>query len=633
MSDKKPTAMTYKRQKTVSAAIDMMTPSTTTTTLTPTASPSPTSTTVTSYPTISTTPSTTPNTTPSSLTSKPTAEDSVIDLLNTRVANQNNALRLLTEQVFAMATRLDENISQNRARHDALVLQFTTQLEDMDRQHQAQIESMSRQYRAHVEDLQWQLNTQKDDAAQNMSMIHRRLYRLDRDRNSHMLTSSADSNGDHGDNSLEGASNHHNNSAVRRLDVYDVEQRLDYGSRRMDDLEVLVDNVVRRMGRMEDEEKLDIARKSQARDDYYVRENELIARHADEAVVGHMEVEEEFMDAVEHFATEDQKEERHHVKYHRVNETTRKPVKTPVNAPVKVSPKPPTKVAVKAQVRTPPPLIPTRKNKDRGKRKTIDHENYVTVSDISGPDSDNYDNDDDDEYKALSDDDYKEEGEEESGGERWDMEGHESDVGDNGPSFEDAGEDYEDEGDGGDYTFDSNQPRTAIFSERAYNELLDEVATLYYQPPPEELVGLEKTWRLHTAVSSSLEDLWQRWVVSEPDRPSVWCAAATLAKRWRKNFNLTEQSAYYIQRRIISNVFRHLQIMGREGTLAERVAKAMMLVKKEIDDAGSLYKYSRPPTKKSKGYAGSYAAIMAAKKRKTKPPKKIQRRSEHLPNK
>ena len=448
-----------------------------------------------------------------------------------------------------------------------------------------------------------------------------------------MLNSNGESNGDHGDDILEGASNHHNNSAARRMDVYDVEQRLDYGFRRMDDLEVLVDNVVRRLGRMEDEEKLDIARRSQARDDYYVRENELIARHVDEVVVGHMEVEEEFMDAVEHFAAEDQKEEHHDVNYHRINETTRKPVKAPVMASVKAPPRALAKVAVKALVKTPPPPIATRKNKDRGKRKTIDHENYVTVSDISGPDSDNYDNDDDDDYKALSDEDYKEEGEEESGGERWDMGDHESDGGDNGPGHEDAGEDYEDEDDGGDYAFDAEQPRTAIFSERAYNEMLDEVATLYYQPPPEELVGLERTWRLHTAVSSSLEDLWQRWMISEQDRPSVWCAAATMAKRWRKNFNLTEQSAYYIQRRIISNVFRHLQVIGREGTLAERVAKALMLVKKEIDDAGSLYKYSRPPTKKSKGYAGSYAAIMAAKKRKNKPPKKKHRRSEQLSNK
>lgn len=512
-----------------------------------------------------------------------------------------------------MANRLDDTVSQNQARHDALVNQFTTQIDDMERQYKAQLDTMARHYLAQVEDLAWQLNLQKDDTAQNVNAIHQRLYRLDKSRT--MLGSGSNANGN--GSSMEGVNNHHNNSALRRMDVYDVEQRLDYGSRRMDDLEVLVDNIVRRMGRMEDEEKLDIARKSQARDDYYTRENELIARHADEVVVGHMEVEEEFMDAVEHFALEDDKGEHHHVKYHRVNETTRKPVKTSVKTPVKPPIRAPAKASVKAPVRTPPPPVPTRKNTDRGKRKGIDHEIYVAVSDISGPESDFHDNDDDDDYRALSDDDYKEEGEEGSVSERWDMEGHESDK----AVYEDVGEDYEVEGDGGDYAFDADQPRTAIFSEQIYNELLDEVATLYYQPPPEELVGLERTWRLHTAVSSSLEDLWQRWMISEQDRPSVWCAAATMAKRWRKNFSLTEQSAYYIQRRIISNVFRHLQIIGREGTLAERVSKALTLVRMEIDDAGSLYKYSRPPTKKSKGYAGTYAAIMAAKKKKNKPPK------------
>ncbi|KAF9149388.1 hypothetical protein BG015_008816 [Linnemannia schmuckeri] len=613
MSDKKPTTMTGKRATTVTATNNMTTPTTTSTTTTAASSPT---TTVTPSPTTNTAPSTTPS----------TKEDSVVDLLHTRIANQNNALRLLTEQVFAMATRLDDTVSQNQARHDALVLQFTTQLEDLDRQYKAQIDSMARQYRAQVEDLAWQLNTQRDDTAQDMNAIHRRLYRLDKNRISQMLSNGNDgSNGD----SIEETSNHHNNSAVHRMDVYDVEQRLDYGSRRMDDLEVLIDNVVTRMRRMEDEEKLDIARRSQARDDYYVRENELIARHMDEVVVGHIEVEEEFMDAVEHFAAEDQMEERHHVKYHRVNETTRKPVKAPAKAPVKTPAKAPVRAPVKAPAKTPPLPVATRKNKDRGKRKSLDYENYVAVSDISGPDSDYYDNnDDDDDYKALSDEEYKEEGDEESGGERWDMDGRESDGGNYGVGYKDAGEGYEGEGDGGDFAFDADQPRTSIFSERVYNELLDEVATLYYQPPPEELVGLERTWRLHTAVSSSLEDLWQRWMISEQDRPSVWCAAATMAKRLRKNFNLTEQSAYYIQRRIISNVFKHLQIIGREGTLAERVAKALTLVKKEIDDVGSLYKYSRPPTKKSKGYAGSYAAVMAAKKRKSKPPKKIYRRSE-----
>ncbi|KAF8943475.1 hypothetical protein BGZ47_005392 [Haplosporangium gracile] len=618
MSDKKPTAMTDKRATTATATNNMTTFTTTSTTTTTTSSPTTTST---PSPTVSTVPSTTPN----------TKEDSVVGLLHTRIANQNNALRLLTEQVFAMATRLDDIVSQNQARHDALILQFTTQLEDMDRQNKAQIDLMARQYRAQVEDLAWQLNTQRDDTAQDMNAIHQRLYQLDKDQISPMLSiGNGSSNGD----SIEGASNHYNNSTVRRMDAYDVEQRLDYGSRRMDHLEVLIDNVMTRMGRMEGEEILDIARRSQARDDYYVRENEPIDRHMGEVVVGHIEVEEKFMDAVEHFTAEDQMEERHHVKYHRVNETTRKPVKAPAKAPVKAPAKAPARAPVKAPVKTPPPLIATRKNKDRGKRKSLDHENYVAVSDISGPDSDFYDNnDDDDDYKALSDEEYKEEGDEESGGEQWDMDGRESDEGDYGGGYEDAGQGYGGEGDGGDYAFDVDQPRTSIFSERVYNELLDEVATLYYQPPPEELVDLEKTWRLHTAVSSSLEDLWQRWMISEQDRPSVWCAAATLAKRWRKNFNLTEQSAYYIQRRIISNVFKHLQSIGREGTLAERVTKALMLVRKEIDDVGSLYKYSRPPTKKSKGYAGSYAAIMAAKKRKSKPTKKKSRRSEQLSNK
>ncbi|KAF9935221.1 hypothetical protein FBU30_006306 [Linnemannia zychae] len=137
--------------------------------------------------------------------------------------------------------------------------------------------------------------------------------------------------------------------------------------------------------------------------------------------------------------------------------------------------------------------------------------------------------------------------------------------------------------------------RTEIFSEPIFNTLLDEVAELYFQLSQEETIRLEPDYRFSTPIRS-LEDVWQRWIVSEKNRPSVWCLGA-YSETWRKRFGLTEQSAYYIQRRLVYNVFRHLLRLDK-GSLVERVARAKAKVQAEIEIAGSLYKYSRPPAKK-----------------------------------
>ncbi|KAG0274936.1 hypothetical protein BGZ95_009333 [Linnemannia exigua] len=393
-------------------------------------------------------------------------QNPTIDQLLTRVNNQNKALTLLTEQVFAMATRLDEATQQNRAQQDALVQQFISKLEDMAQQHKTQLEDMERKHQVQLEgvlvegrdksQIEKMVPRSKDTQQRgDMAQDVYHAYHSGLDALSLSISDEADVNHNQDyTHSHNGSSNNCSDGGARQMNMREVEQWLGEGYRRMDDLDAWMDDVL-----------------------------------------------------------------------------------------------------------------------------SLD---FDFVSDFSGED---FDDDHDDGELEEDDDDYKEENPIRP---RYRVES------------DDIDEEEEEQEDGADVA-DVGQPLTSVFGHRTLNLLLDEVAELYYQPSKKEAIRQGSTFKFHTPISSALEEVWQRWIISEPDRPSVWCLEAYTDK-WRKNFSLTEKSAYYIQRRIIYNVFKHLRHISKTAdttaTLADRVEQAIAIVKDEIDDVGSLYKYSRPPTKK-----------------------------------
>ncbi|KAK3839881.1 MAG: hypothetical protein J3R72DRAFT_447338 [Linnemannia gamsii] len=499
-----------------------------------------------------------------------------IDQLLARVNNQNKALTLLTEQVFAMATRLDEATQQNRAQQDALVQQFITKLEDMAQQHKTQLEDMDRKHQAQLEGVAVEgrdksqvkkVVPQPKETRQEVDMIQDDYHTYHSGLETFSLIINDDeADVNHNQDNTHGHNGRSNCSdgGARQMDMREVVQWLGEGYRRMDDLDAWMDDVLVRVDRIE--ARFDL-RKDRVRDerdwDMEAEVEEPKRTSKTSKRLDKIDNDDEGYEAEERMREKEMEEQRLRDQY-------------------------------RSEV----------KSRARGKRKSLD---FDFVSDLSGEDFDDHD---EDEELEEDDDDYKEE-EEKPIRHHYRVES------------DDIDEEEEEQEEGG--VADGKQPLTSVFGHRTLNLLLDEVAELYYQPSKKEAIRQGVTFKFHTPISSALEEVWQRWVISEPDRPSVWCLEAYTDK-WRKDFTLTEKSAYYIQRRIIYNVFKHLRHInktaGTTATLTDRVEQAITIVKDEIDDVGSLYKYSRPPTKKRtrrlrhqqpNGTAGPVSAKASAK--------------------
>ncbi|KAF9129993.1 hypothetical protein BGW39_003598 [Mortierella sp. 14UC] len=500
-----------------------------------------------------------------------------VDQLLARVNNQNKALTLLTEQVFAMATRLDETAKQNQARQDALVQQFTTKLDDLTRQHKTQLEDMARQFKAQVEDAERGHKGQVEDVVSPRPKDARRDDDSDQDGYHTAHTDLDEFSLNISDNEADVANNHNNtknnngsniNGSVRPMDMHEVEQWLGEGYRRMDDLDAWMNDVLVRMDRME--ARFGMRRDRAHRDDrdWDMESTETVGSHKSN----------KHLDEIDDVDEEAEEKEREKEEERRRRDQYRNEVKS----------------------------------RARGKRKSLDFD-FVSDFSVEDYDDDDHRHSDDEEMDEGDDDDYKEEDEykEDDCKERSHKENNYKEKNEplvyhmDSDNFDEGDVDQEDSAVG-------EQPLTSVFGHRTLNLLLDEVAGLYHQPSKKEAMRQGNSFKFHTPISSALEDVWQRWIISEPDRPSIWCLEAYTDK-WRKNFSLTEKSAYYIQRRIIYNVFKHLRHINKTAaaaadagttaapatsSLEDRVEQAMTIVKNEIEDVGSLYKYSRPPTKK-----------------------------------